>query len=228
MVFDRELLALGVLMNKSHRNYANVCVNDGTVIIVNGDGTFAVRYCDETVKGKRLSFPISEFPDGAVSVFSAGEEVIFKVKKCSASKIIKVKASENYFDVLNELFDKFKGKIPSIVISKDAIDLLDDEISFFTLIYDKGKVKLKQFHGYTGRISLIEAGENQPTIDSFFGEEDDRCFEIGTITDIWKMIYSYFDDLEFYFEPGLAIYGKGLKGKKVVEFLISDARWEEG
>jgi len=226
MVFDKELLALGILMNKSHRNFANVLVNDGVVIIVNGDGTLAIRYQDDSVKGKRMSFPISEFPDGAKSVFASGNNIIFKIQKCNVTKTIKIKSSENHFDKLNELFDKFSEK-PTMTIDRTAIELLDDEVSYFTLIYDKGNVTLKQFHGYTGRISLIEVGKNQATIDGFFNNEDDRSFEIGTITDIWKMLFGYFDDLEFCFEPGLAIYGKGVKGKKIVEFLISDAKWED-
>ena len=198
-MFDKDLLSLGILMNKTHRNSAVVCVKDGDVIIVNGDGTLAIRYLDPTTNKLNINFKISDFPDNLSSIRKTGDSINFVVKKGNSTKTITVKSAYDYYSDLILLFDSFKKVDNFVTIPDDSISLLDDT-SFFTIIVGD-EIKLKQFHGYSGTLSIIES--KLQTLDSFFTstkQNDNEIFEIGTITDIFKLLYSFFD---YYTSSGL-------------------------
>lgn len=226
MIFDKDLLALGIGMTASHRNFANVMVNDGNVIISNGDNTFIISYQDETIKGKEMSFSVADYPDDAKSVIVDKDNIMFITTKGNIKKVITIKQTENNYDKFKQIINIIDNVKLDTFIDKQLIDLLDDEISFFRLKYDKGNILLNQFHGYSGKMMMIRKNVTEG-IDAFFGEEDNKQFEIGTITDIWKFVYNNLDNIALHIIPGSYILGMGTRKNTHVKFAISDAEWTD-
>ncbi len=225
-MFNEEILSLGLLMNKSHRNSTTVHVRDGIVTMINGDGTLVVRYPDPKVGGLTTDFYISDYPDSPKMVKNQGDKVKFIVEKGKSRKTIFCKRSEECPKIIDDLFDSLSEVKNFRSIPKESIDLLDDE-TFFKIEVSPSKVRLSQFNGYSGKISIIESHES--SLFSFANQSSERgdTYEIGAITDIFKLLYSFFDHVEFYFEREKCIYAKAKKGSTFVRILISDASWNE-
>jgi hypothetical protein len=213
-------------MNNSHRNAAIVNVVNGKVIVINGDNTLAICYEDETLKGKEFRFNIGDFPDGVENAFGSGNDVIFQIRKGNITKTARIAQAAD-ISALKKHFDvKFDGN-DVVAISRDIIGFLDDDVSFFWLNCIDGEITAEQFHGYSGKSSIIKADEQQPTFDQFFDGNAGRNFRIGCITDLWKFIYNNLDDPTLAIYPGMHIHGWGTRNGKMISFIISDAEWKD-
>jgi hypothetical protein len=227
-MFDKDLLSLAVGMNTTHRNAAIVSVYYGEVMVINGDATLVISYDDESLQNKVFAFNIGDFPDGVENAFASGSDVIFQIRKGNWMKTERIAQPVNHH---KELIDNVVcALVPNeevLAISPEVIEMLQDDISFFWLISKDGEISTEQFHGYSGKMSVIEADKQQPTFDSMFAGDCAKDFRVGCITDLWKFLYANLENISVKVKPGCHIHGTGTRGSKVVYFLISDAEWKE-
>jgi hypothetical protein len=192
-----KLIAHAVGLAQNGRLKSTIHMVGRRVFVLNMDGTILMRLKSELVFDDPVSFFADDYEgrefevrDGHV-VFSRWAGDWEREKKNSVPKIT-VKDVES-------LWEKYKPDVRmKIIITAEAVNLLDDELSHVELSKAKASAfKIIQRDIYSGGLVTVQKNEDA----GMFGQADDSVFgPIGIRTTDLKALFSFTDAIAFYIQ----------------------------
>ena len=193
------MFSQAVALSQGGRMKSTIHAKGKELFILNMDNTILLRFDSPDNFPEKVSFFANDYESDTFETVDG--KIVFTSRAGNLERTKACPVPEASWDAVNDIFNKHGEKVSKdfgITFSKGVLSLLDDGLSHVEF-HNPSKIHLVQKDIYTG--SVVTVTKNQDGFDFSSGSEFTGKLPIGMRTADFKALFSFAEEITFYFQP---------------------------